>query len=415
MGKIIITENQFNILTKKLLSEAVGVPENIIEEGKRLFDIVKNQLKKIRSTKSDYTFNDINIDLTISDIKITHLNLIVNVEVLDSYDGTEALIASMGVGNEFDFDEGIMMQVNAETSAIDLSINFIVSETWEPNDLYTAFVEKTTHNTSIMAHELMHRFRRSKKSKGLAGDTADYQAYASGKLNFGIPVINEFMMYSYFIQNEENVVRPSEVASRMIQMGITKEQFYNFITEDEVFKGLKQIQNFSFDYLIQKLHDQMGRVDKLLQHIGENTETLPEDEKIRMVLELVCINLTNLKMEFFEKFILTRQEQMFSQLGPFAQLMGAKPPSENKTKLLKKFQNHVSKYENREMDFFKDECERFNYVSTKLMKKISKIYSLIPDEKEQTNESILDWDLHQKLMEKRYGKRPIDTSYKYKK
>ena len=96
--KIIITESQYN-----LIKEAVGVPENIIEEGKRLFDIVKNQLKKIRSTKSDYTFNDINIDLTISDIKLTHLNLIVNVEVLDSYDGTEALIASMGVGNEFDF------------------------------------------------------------------------------------------------------------------------------------------------------------------------------------------------------------------------------------------------------------------------------------------------------------------------
>jgi len=39
------------------------------------------------------------------------------------------------------------------------------------------------------------------------------------------------------------------------------------------------------------------------------------------------------------------------------------------------------------------------------MKKISKIYALLPDEKEQTNESILDWELHQKIMEKRYGKR----------
>jgi hypothetical protein len=95
--------------------------------------------------------------------------------------------------------------------------------------------------------------------------------------------------------------------------------------------------------------------------------------------------------------------------------MGAKQPSENKVKLLNKYKNHVTKYANREMDFFKDECERFNYVSTNLMKKISKVYSLIPEEKEQTNESILDWDLHQKLMEKRYGKRPIETSYKYKK
>jgi hypothetical protein len=96
-------------------------------------------------------------------------------------------------------------------------------------------------------------------------------------------------------------------------------------------------------------------------------------------------------------------------------MMGGIQPSENKTKLLKKYQNHVTKYANREIDFFKDECERFNYVSTKLMKRISKIYSLIPDEKGQTNESILDWELHQKLMEKRYGKRPIQTSYKFKK
>ena len=63
------------------------------------------------------------------------------------------------------------------------------------------------------------------------------------------------------------------------------------------------------------------------------------------------------------------------------------------------------------MDFFKDECERFNYVATKLMKRISKIYSLISDEKEQTNESIINWELHQKLMEKRYGKRPIQKNY----
>ncbi len=104
---------------------------------------------------------------------------------------------------------------------------------------------------------------------------------------------------------------------------------------------------------------------------------------------------------------------MYSRLGPFAQLMGAKPPSENKVTLLKKYHNHVTKYANREMEFFKDECERFNYISTKLMKRIAKIYSLIPDEKEQTNESIINWELHQKLMEKKYGKRKIETKYRY--
>lgn len=415
MGKIIITENQFNQLTKKLLSEAVGVPENILDEGRELYEIVKNQLKNLTSIEGEYEIEDIEIDITVSDVNFTHLNMMVKVDEIEEYDGDEALIASMGVGNEFNFEEGIMMQVNAESSSIDLFIQFIVSENWDESDLYDAFVKDKTHSISVMSHELMHRFRRSKKPKGLAGDTADYQAYSSSGLNFGIPVLSEFMRFSYFIQNEENVVRPTEVASRMIEMGITREQFYNFITEDQVFKELKQIQNFSFEYLINSLKEQMDRVDGLLEHAGEEIEDKSEDEKIRMVLELVYINLSNAKMENFEKFVLTRQEMMFSQLGPFAQLMGAKPPSENKVKLLKKYQNHVTKYANKEMDFFKDECERFNYVATKLIKRISKVYSLIPDEKEQTNESILDWELHQKLMEKKYGKRPIETSYKYKK
>ena len=415
MGKIIITENQFNQLTKKLLSEAVGVPENILDEGRELYEIVKDQLKNLTLIEGQYEIEDIEIDMTISDVNFTHLNLMVKVDEIEEYDGDEALIASMGVGNEFNFDEGIMMQVNAETSSIDLFIQFIVSENWNESDLYDAFVKDKTHSISVMSHELMHRFRRTKKPKGLAGDTADYQAYSSSGLNFGIPVMSDFMRYSYFIQNEENVVRPTEVASRMIEMGITREQFYNFITEDQVFKELKQIQNFSFEYLINSLQEQMERVDALLEHAGQDIEDKSEDEKIRMVLELVYINLSNAKMVNFERYILTRNEMMFSQLGPFAQLMGAKQPSENKVKLLKKYQNHVTKYENKEIDFFKDECERFNYVATKLMKRISKIYSLIPDEKEQTNESILDWDLHQKLMEKKYGKRPIETSYKHKK
>lgn len=34
---------------------------------------------------------------------------------------------------------------------------------------------------------------------------------------------------------------------------------------------------------------------------------------------------------------------------------------------------------------------------------------------DQVNESIQNWDLHLKLMEKKYGKRKIETELKYKK
>ncbi len=134
------------------------------------------------------------------------------------------------------------------------------------------------------------------------------------------------------------------------------------------------------------------------------------DYKIEFILKIAYVNLVNLKIEIFDNYFYDNAEKFLQSMGG---LFGK--VSKEKEDVRKKFVNHVVKYENKEMDFFKDECERFNYVATKLMKKISKIYALLPDEKEQTNESILDWELHQKLMEKKYGERPIQKSYNFKK
>ena len=37
------------------------------------------------------------------------------------------------------------------------------------------------------------------------------------------------------------------------------------------------------------------------------------------------------------------------------------------------------------------------------------------DDKQRVSESIINWELHQKLIEKKYGKRKIETKFKFKK
>jgi hypothetical protein len=123
----------------------------------------------------------------------------------------------MGARNTFRFDEGVMLQFNHISRTINLQINFIVSKDWDETELYQTFIEDEIKTKSIMSHEVMHRFQKQKKRNELIGRTADYQAYSSGKLNFGIPVLDKFMRFSYFIQTAENVVRAPEIASRMIQ------------------------------------------------------------------------------------------------------------------------------------------------------------------------------------------------------
>lgn len=420
--KIIITENQL-----RLIKEAVGVPEGILKAGEELYEIVSDILNYITETETEneYMFRITDKELQISDITIDNIVLNIEIHKDEDYD-RKPQIASMAVSDTFSFDNAILMKISPITKTLDLHINFVTSEVWEPEELLKSFQEDKIHTISIMAHELKHKYDKTKKNKGLIGNTADYQAYTSG-LNFGIPTINKFMSYSYFIQVSENLVRPTEISSRMLKKGITKEQFYDFITNDLAYKELQEIKNFSFDYLMENLYNEIEFVDKLLVHTGiasdgksnfssERISNMNDETKIKMVLNLVYVNLANSKINTFDDYFYTQQEKINNMFGGImSQLFSGGNVNLDKEKVRNKFINHVTKYQNREMEFFKDECERFNYVSTNLMKKISKIYSLIPDEKEQTNESILNWDLHQKLMEKKYGKRPIQTLYNFKK
>lgn len=413
MKKVIITEDQYDLISKTLIREAVGVPEFIMDSAETLYEVVSTLLKNITRKQDQYKFKS-DVNLPIGDKVLKALTLIIETQEIDTYKGKPE-IASMGVGNEFKFDRGVLMQINVGSNVLDLHLSFITPTEWDPKDLYDKFVEDEVHTVSILAHELKHRYDRLKKKTELIGGTSDYQAYSQG-LSFGIPVIDDFMRYSYFIQNAENLVRPTEVATRMKKKGISRDEFYDFIINDVVYNELKGIQKFSFDHLISGLNAQMDRCDVLLKFVGADIIKMTNQEKINEVLRIVYVNLVNAKMSAFDSYFLDTYDMLIGHARMLGMPMQAPENQKEKENIRRRYINYVIKYEKRIVDFFKDECERFNYVATKMMKKISKIYSLLPEEnKTQTNESILDWDLHNMMMEKKYGKRPIETSFNFKK
>lgn len=412
MAKIIITEKQMDLMVTQLLSEAVGVPKNIIESASELYEIVLSQIKNLDRHDTKQEFYEEDLNLSISDYIIDELDLTVTIDEIDGYDGP-VVIASAGVSNDFTFDRDVLMKVNYKDNSIDLYLNFISPESgWEPQEVYQFFIEDKVNLISILAHEMKHKFDKQKKLADLIGSDADYQSYSSSGLEFGIPIINEFMRYSYFIQGVENLVRPTEMATRMKLNGVTRDKFRDFFENDTVIVELKQIRNFSYDYLIEKLKEQMDRVDGLLSHANVPYETMNEDEKIEVVMDIVYVNLLSAKKDNFDRMTSDGNEMRRSLMRILGR--GDDDQDEGFDSVRNKFLNHISKYQNNVHKFFVDECERFNYEATKLIKKISKIYSLIPGDDEQTNESIINWELHQKLMEKRYGKRKIETDFKFK-
>jgi hypothetical protein len=86
----------------------------------------------------------------------------------------------------------------------------------------------------------------------------------------------------------------------------------------------------------------------------------------------------------------------------------------NLEKVREKFINYLTKYDNDPIMFFKDRCKQLSDDANKIIKKIGKLYAMAEDD-QPMNESIINWELHQKLMEKKYGKTKLETEFKFKK
>ena len=412
--KIIITESQL-----KFINEALGVPDSILTAAEEMFDIVVNDVKSIDEKEDTYAFSG-DLDFELGDKKkivIDGYELTVNVEELDGYDGN-VLIMSMGMGQSFNFDREVMMKRIEPSTTAEIEITFGVSENWEPHELYDTIMKERVKYLSSIAHELKHKYDKQAKELDLVGRDAEYTA-TQRMSTFGIPVIDhKFFRYMYYISIAENLVRTTEVASELKSKNITKSQFKEFLENNNVYKEFIEIKNFTFNSLIEGMKEQMNRVDALLEYIGADPENMSENEKIDEVLNLVYVNLVNLRMGIFNDMISDKADEIRN----FLKLMSKNVPSfmedddkEKMDNLRSKFLNYLIKFQNDPTGFFEAECEKFNYISTKMLKKISKLYAMAKDDEQPVSESIINWELHQKLMEKKYGKRKIETEFKFKK
>ena len=409
--KIIISENQL-----RLLNEALGVPDFILDAADMLYDVVENDIRSINDIQDEYNFKG-KINFELGDkkkIRIDSYELNVKIEEMENEEGVLDII-SMGMGGRFGFDRDVYLKINEPSTTLNLDITFAVGDNWKPEELIAKMEDERDEHVSALAHEIKHKYDKQAKEYSRMGPDAVYQA-TQQKGNFAIPAIDRvFYRFMYYIHAIENLVRPTEVAYSMKRKNITKSQFKDFLEDNRVYKELLRIKNYTFDNFIQDLKQQEDRLDALLEHIGEDPSDMSIDEKINKVLELVYVDLVNNRMDLFVQMT---QGPMDDFLTFGAQLGMIPPGSEEKMKQLQKtneirqkFLSRTMRYEKNPTKFFEDEFEEFNYIANKMLKKISKLYAMAKDD-EQVSESIINWDLHQQIMEKKYGKRKIETKIK---
>lgn len=379
---------------KNEFNESVGVPRNIEKSSDLIFDFLISKIKEekgnIVNTDENYVFTSTN-RLKISEYTIKNIEVTLNFYV--SEDIKEIDIVKMGVRSNIELDDETYRLINRKTNDVNLVITLAVpEEKIKFSDILKYFYISETQIISSLNHELMHAYSDYKTPSESTKDRAKYIAYSSS--NFDLPPFRDFLYKLYFSSSVENIVRPSEVNAIMKKGGVRKENFINFLLSNKTYKEYKEINNFSLVNFKLELSKYMDKIDKILYDIGESNiySQSPDDEKINRVLEVLYITMSNKILENYSSLLTSDFfESLFGVQG-------------KKAELFNKFANEYKRYENNPLGYYEYEEKKFKEVSSKMLKKLSKLYSLI-DEKDSIN----NWEIHSKINKKTQ----IESEFKY--
>jgi hypothetical protein len=356
-------------LIKKILREEVGVPRGIVDSAQRLYnDIISRLKRKTITGNSNFilTFKNVNGKYSFSDFQDFE-SIKVEFEFKE-YSETDMhkgiLILGMGHNGQSRLDDGFEL-INLDTDNINLSIDLAIPETI--NEIDNKIIIKTLEDNkqmivSSLSHELKHAYDGFKKpSEGLK-QRSQYNVYSGTR--FGIEEIDEFVYFLYFITVIENLVRPSEIYSLMQQGEISQKDFLNFISSNRTYSTLKKINEFSVDKLIESLKQKPEEVDNLLSNVEDYEMPDSIDEKINDLLKVIYLEL--------QKKTLQRAHSMLTN-NFFEAMFGL---SDEKMKFLNSFESEILKFKNNPLRYFEFQEKKFKFVSEKMMKRLSKLYSL---------------------------------------
>lgn len=369
-------------MKRKKLLEAAGVPNFIFESSVEIYEEILNQIK-IDTDKEDEKYFDIDIEFKIGDLDFNKINFRVK---FVEYGEDEYQWIRMGISNKSELTKDYFFKNNITEGEIDLILDVAVPQDWEYEKFIELFVSHRKKMIESISHELMHVYEGRKKPVQSTYDMAEYVAV--GDVRTGITPLDRFTHYLYYISVVENIVRSTEVHTFLKLNQANRKNFIELLKDNDTYKKLVDIKNFSYDNMRKEL---LGRVEEIMiffEKVGvdsEDYEDLSDEEKIDMFLQIYHNSLTHAKANTLQQMLTTNILEMLQGF------VG------DKDLFFRKFLRKISRFKSFE-EFFRYEEANFKYIATKMIKKISKVYSLFSEEKNNNiQESIINWDLYHKI------------------
>jgi len=350
------------------LKEAAGVPKGIVDAGEKLYNDFKQ--KVVPMLKDGQTEYEVNFkpsepykigDEEISDVEI---NLSLRPDS-DSYGEANMQVFRKNtlkkVGNEY-----VLMKVNKNGKVI-LTIDKPVPEDWNVKDVIDSINNSKVQTVSALSHELKHEYDDLKTPHMGVEKVSEYQSNTE-MFNFPIAPIQRMFFDLYYLDEIENSVRPTELYAKLKTLGIGKSGFLDYLKKEYFI--IMESMRFSVNEMIKEIYGNMNSVDELLSQVdglGVPVSELSDDEKVNLVLRIAYISASNARRQNYGDSLVDNDIE--TEIGFFG----------DKAIQFDKYEKSFGKYEDDIMKFYQDIEKYLKRSSTKVMKKLGKVYSLLPD------------------------------------
>ena len=249
-----------------------------------------------------------------------------------------------------------------KSKTVNILILILVPKGWDYSELPSFFETNKNELIENFSHELKHAYDHYKKEYDSMENRAIYQgAIGSG---IGIDAVDKFIHDIYFTSVNENLVRPSEVLSAIKANKISQKDFLNFLTNHVTYQNLKRIQNFTYEKFIQEILSTPKQVDKFLKKLGLDPSTMRDKTKVRRVLEATYNYIVNSTISNYSDML---KQSILDELIGF---------QGEQQVMFTNFIKKVTRFKKPE-DFYKYYEKQFKYVADEMIRKISKVYSLV--------------------------------------
>jgi hypothetical protein len=374
---------------KDVLLEVLGVPPNILDSARKLYDeFAKSVYNEVEHTEDSKTYNFViesDTKMNVGEYEIDRIDIeldIIPLEVVKEID-----IISMGIKSQSKKPtekKPYKGKIITDVTNPKISVKIVTPEIWDIKDLYNYIRKSKIELTSSFSHELKHLYDDKKKKWQYLKPTTRYIA-AQSTSRFGIEPLDKFAHIIYYTHVVENLVRTTEVLSQLEDNNISKKEFLNFLLDNRTYQDLKEYQKFSTEKLKEDIKENyMERAKEILDKINVDYSEMSENEMVNEILRIWYVNFVNADIEAFSDAITSNFLE---------KIMGF---SGNKEKVFFKHISDVTKFQNRPLDFYRFEENKIKRITGEMLKKIHKLYSLLPD-----NENNNISKLHQKITSKK--------------